>query len=333
MIRPIEHATVIGAGAMGTVCALLLASRGARVKLWARSIDRARQLADDRENKRYLPGHSLSSNIDPTHDIAAALACPQLIVSAIPCQHVRGIWVAIALKCNVTAPVLSVAKGIEVETLLRPTQILDDILGNATVAAMSGPCLAPEAAAGLPTAVVVASEDYRVANMIQEAFSTSSFRVYTNPDMIGVELGGAAKNVIGIAAGACDGLELGNNAKASLLTRGLVEITRLGLALGAHADTFRGLAGIGDLIATCNSTVSRNHTAGERIGRGMPIEQVIETSHGVIEGIASTQSVLQLADLHHVDMPITRAIYSVLFEHQSPKSAIDGLMTRQLKGE
>ncbi len=318
---------------MGTVCALLLASRGARVKLYARSADRAAELATDQENKRYLPGHPLTSGITITQDIAKALDGAQLVVSAVPCQHIRAVWDELALQCAVLAPVVSVAKGIEVGTLLRPTQILDEVLGDATVAAISGPCLAPEAAAGLPAAVVVASDDTRAANLIQDAFSTSSFRVYTNPDLIGVELGGASKNVIAIAAGACDGLELGNNAKASLLTRGLVEITRLGLALGAHADTFRGLAGIGDLIATCNSTVSRNHTAGERIGRGMPLKMVIEQSHGVIEGIDSTRSILQLAELYHVEMPITHAIHSVLFEHQSPKSAIDGLMTRRLKEE
>ncbi|MEE9296752.1 MAG: NAD(P)H-dependent glycerol-3-phosphate dehydrogenase [Phycisphaerae bacterium] len=330
MTPRLERASVIGAGAMGSMCALLLAGRGTRVTLWARSADRAGLLQADRENRRYLPGHPFPDGVVVTHDAREAFADPQLVVSAVPCQYIRRVWGRLA---GSLPPVVSVAKGIEVETLLRPTQILKEILDGVTLAALSGPCLAPEAAAGLPTAVVVASEEYQLSNLVQEAFSTHTFRVYTNTDLVGVEFGGAAKNVIAIAAGACDGLKLGNNAKASLLTRGLVEITRLGMALGAHADTFKGLAGIGDLIATCNSTVSRNHTAGERIGRGVPLDEVIRSANGIIEGIDTTRSILQLAELHHVEMPITRAIYRVLFENQSPKSAIDSLMTRQLKGE
>ena len=214
-----------------------------------------------------------------------------------------------------------------------PPQVLDEILGDVSLAALSGPCLAPEAAAGLPTAVVVASDDHNLSDLVQDAFSTDTFRVYTNTDLYGVEFAGAAKNVIAIAAGACDGLDLGNNAKASLLTRGLVEITRLGESLGAHPDTFRGLAGIGDLIATCNSVSSRNHTAGAKIGRGESLEAVISSANGVIEGIETTRSMVQLAKQNEVEMPITRAIYSVLFEDRSPAAAIDSLMTRRLKGE
>lgn len=329
----LEQATVVGAGAMGTFCALLLASRDTRVRLWVRSSDRAEVLSADRENRRYLPGHPFPDSITVTTDAAEALAGAQLIVSAVPCQHIRSVWSRPVLSRAAASPVVSVAKGIEVETLLRPTEVLGEILGDLPLAALSGPCLAPEAAKSLPTAVVVASEDASLAELVQASFATPTFRVYTNPDVVGVELGGAAKNVIGIAAGACDGLRLGNNAKASMLTRGLVEITRLGTALGGRADTFRGLAGVGDLIATCSSTYSRNHTAGERIGRGMPIEEVVRSSHGVIEGIETTRSLLQLARRHDVEMPITQAVHSVLFEHRSPKSAIDGLMTRRLKGE
>ncbi len=333
MQSPIDKATVIGAGAMGTFCAIVLGSRGTRVTLWARSPDRAAEIERTRENRQYLPGHRLPDSVSVTSDRASAFAGAELIVSAVPCQHMRSMWEELALAPRTRAPVVSVSKGVEVRTLKRPSQIIEAVLGDVPAAALSGPCLAPEAAAGLPTAVVTAANELEIANLIQDAFSTPTFRVYTNTDLIGIELGGAAKNVIALAAGACDGLQLGNNAKASLLTRGLVEITRLGVAMGAHADTFRGLAGIGDLIATCNSTISRNHTAGMNIGRGMPVDKVIRTAHGVVEGIETTRSILQLAEMHHVEMPITRAIHTVLFEHESPKSAIAALMTRRLKDE
>ena len=328
-----KGATVIGAGAMGTLCALLLANRGTRTILWGRSPDRVSALQADHENKRYLPGNTFPDLISVTDDVGLALANPELIISAVPCQHMRRLWASLVGRHAVRAPVVSVAKGIEVNTLLRPTQILAEVIEGVSLAALSGPSLAAEIADGLPTAVVVASEDPRLAAMVQESLSTRTFRIYTNSDVVGVELGGAVKNVIGIAAGIADGLAMGNNAKAGLLTRGLVEITRLGVALGARPDTFKGLAGIGDLITTCNSRLSRNHCAGEKIGQGMPVAEAIETSRGVIEGIESTRSVLQLAERHRVEMPITRAVYRVLFDGRSPRSAIDDLMTRQLRAE
>lgn len=318
---------------MGTLCALLLANRGTRTILWGRSPAQVAAIREDRENKRYLPGHTLPQPLDVTDDAAAALAQPELIISAVPCQHIRLVWASLLEQGAVHAPVLSVAKGIEVHTLLRPTQILAELIESVSLAVLSGPSLAAEVAAGLPAAVVVAGQDPQVAALVQESLSTPTFRIYTNRDLIGVELGGAVKNVIGIAAGIADGLGMGNNAKASLLTRGLVEITRLGVALGASEDTFKGLAGIGDLMTTCSSRLSRNHSAGEKIGRGMSIAEVIDTSNGVIEGIESTRSVLELAQRHRVQMPITQAIYSVLFEHRSPDSAINELMTRRLRAE
>lgn len=318
---------------MGTLCAILLGNRGTRTILWGRTPSSVATLQANRENKRYLAGHTFPELVSVTDDAGAALARPDLIISAVPCQYIRSLWISLTERNAVRAPVVSVAKGIEVDTLMRPTQILGDVIGKVRLAALSGPSLAGEIAAGLPAAVVVAGESPGLAELVQEALSTPTFRIYTNSDLIGVELGGAVKNVISIAAGIADGLESGDNAKASLLTRGLVEITRLGLAMGASADTFKGLAGIGDLIATCSSRLSRNHSAGEKIGRGMSIAEVIATSHGVIEGIESTRSVLQLANRHGVEMPITRAIYSVLFDRRSPQSAIDELMTRRLRAE
>lgn len=331
MSAHLTQATVVGAGAMGTLCAHLLAAGGARVRLWGRSREFVASVQRERENRRYLPGLTLADAIEVTHDFAYALADTQAIVSAVPCQHVRAVW----SDCRepVRAPMVSVAKGIEVGTLLRPTQILTDTLGDVQVAALSGPCLAPEVAAGLPTAVVAAGSSLDLATQVQQAFASPTFRVYTNTDLTGVELGGAVKNVIGIAAGIGDGLQMGLNAKAGLLTRGIVEITRLGVALGAHADTFKGLAGIGDLICTCNSDISRNHTAGVMIGRGATLAQVVDRSRGIVEGIESTRSILQLADERRVEMPITRAVYTVLFEGRSPQSAIEDLMTRQLRSE
>ncbi len=333
-MQSFEKAAVIGAGAMGTLCAMLLANRGVRVALWARNAEFAADLTNHRENRRYLPGHNLHDNIAVTGDVASALDDAEVVLSAVPSQFIRDTWNLVSQQCDVRQPVVSVAKGIEVGTLLRPTQILADVLdADVPVMALSGPCIASEVASGLPTAAVVACADVCVAKRLQATLSSSLFRVYTNGDVVGVELGGAVKNVISIAAGIGDGMEMGCNAKAGLVTRGLVEITRLGVAVGARAETFAGLAGVGDLMTTCMSPRSRNHAAGVRIGQGMAIDEVILTSHGVIEGIESTRSVLALAKRHGVEMPITRAVFSVLFENQSPRSAIHELMTRQLKAE
>ncbi|NOT00727.1 MAG: NAD(P)-dependent glycerol-3-phosphate dehydrogenase [Phycisphaerales bacterium] len=329
-----HRAGVIGTGAMGTLCARLLAERGVRTVLYGRSPARVGELNTDRENRRYLPGAAFPDGLTVTSDPGECLRDAELIVSAVPCQYTRSVWRTLMDACpTFAAPVVSVTKGIEVDTLLRPTEILADVTAGATVVALSGPCLAGEVAAGLPAAVVVAGTDADAARLVQEALSTPTLRVYTHHDVIGVELGGAVKNVIAIAAGVCDGMKLGNNAKASLMTRGLAEIAALGQAMGAVPATFRGLAGIGDLITTCSSGLSRNHTAGEKIGRGMPVAEVVATSAGVIEGIETTRSVLQLAERHAVEMPITRAVHAVLFDHVAPRDAITDLMTRRLGAE
>jgi len=333
MTPSVNRATVVGSGAMGTLCALLLANRGVDTILWGRSPDHTRRLDTERQNKRYLAGHAFPQRLEVTTDVDKALEQPDLIVSAVPCQYIRALWTTISRCGRVRAPVVSVAKGIEVDTLLRPTQILGELIGDVSLAALSGPSLATEIARGLPAAVVVASRDPLLAAMVQHALSTSTFRIYTNNDLIGVELAGAAKNVIAIAAGIADGLDQGNNASASLLTRGLVEITRLGVAIGGVAETFRGLAGIGDLVATCGSPLSRNHVTGEKIGRGVSVDDAVAGSNGVVEGIESTRSIIQLADRHGVEMPITRAIHSVLFGRRSPREVVTELMTRQLKAE
>ncbi len=333
MPKPIPRATIIGDGAMGTMCALVLAQRGTRVALWGRSADRVATLISDRENKQYLPGHSFPDLIDVTADPAEAIGASQLIVSAVPCQFIRSIWSRLKDDVPSDIPIVSVAKGIEVGTLLHPTAIISDCIGKVPVACLSGPCIAPEVAAGKPTGVVVASDDREVAEFVQEGFSTNYFRVYTSDDLVGVETAAAVKNVIAIAAGICDGIEAGDNAKAALVTRGLVEITRLGVAMGASVDTFRGLAGVGDLVTTCISKVGRNRSAGERIGRGETLAEVEASSPSIVEGIPTTHSVLELAKRRDVDMPIVLGVASVLFGGQRPCDAIEELMTRPLKSE
>ena len=329
----ISQATIIGDGAMGTLCALLLSRQGTVVTMWGRSAERVATLDRDRENRRYLPGHSFPESLRVTNDDRAAFSGTDLIVSAVPCQYMRGVWTGLARRVPAGVPIVSVAKGIEVGKLMRPTQIIRDCVGDVTTACLSGPNIAPEIANEKPAGVVVACENTDVAERIQLAFATSYLRVYTSRDVLGVELAGAVKNVIAIAAGIADGMDAGDNAKASLVTRGLVEITRLGLALGASADTFRGLAGVGDLITTCVSKIGRNRTAGERIGRGTSPDEVVATTPSVIEGIPTTQSVLELARQNSVNMPIVAAVGSVLFDGCSPAVAIEGLMTRRLHGE
>ena len=287
-----------------------------------------------RQNPRFLPGFRLPDSLTVVHEPSLAFADdPTLIVSAVPCQYMRSVWTRLAHAVPKDVPVVSVAKGLELDTFLWPTNIVKDCIGKVPLACLSGPSIATEVAAKKPAGVVVASSDAALAELVQDGFSTNYFRVYTSADLLGVELAGAVKNVVALAGGICDGIEGGCNAKASLLTRGLVEITRLGVAMGASADTFRGLAGIGDLVTTCISPHSRNRTAGERIGRGASTEEVIAATPSVIEGIPTTKAVLELARQNQVEMPIVSAVASVLFEGVSPQDAIESLMTRQLHSE
>lgn len=330
---PIPRVSIVGSGAMGTLCALLLASRGSRVTLWGRSLEQVAALQRDRENRRYLPGYPLPESVHAVSELSGAFDDPSLIVSAVPCQFIRPVWERLAEHRPPDVPIVSVAKGLEVGTLLRPTGIIADVVGSARLACLSGPSIAPELADGKPATVVVAASDASIARLVQDGFSTSCLRVYASEDLIGVELAGAVKNVIALAAGLCDGLDLGDNAKASLITRGLVEITRLGLALGASVETFGGLAGVGDLVTTCVSRIGRNRSAGERIGRGETVDQIVASTNSVIEGIPTTRSVLELAAMHKVEMPIVAAVGSALFGGRKPMDAISDLMTRPLGSE
>lgn len=329
----VEQVAMIGDGQMATVCSVMLADRGVHVRLWGQNRQNIEAMKATHENRRYLPGLKIPDRVSFTTEAEAVFASADLIVSAVPCQYMRSVWQRIAPAYPHGVPIVNVAKGIENETLMRPSEILRDCVGRVPVTALSGPSIAAELARCMPATVVAASEDLELARTVQEAFSTQWFRVYTNDDLLGVEIAGAAKNIIALAAGIVDGLKAGDNAKAALLTRGLVEITRLGVAMNAKAETFAGLAGLGDLVTTCVSPLGRNRTAGQLIGQGRKVADVIASTPSVIEGIPTTKSVYQLAQRHGVDMPITEAVHGVLFEGKEVIATLTELMTRKLKGE
>jgi glycerol-3-phosphate dehydrogenase (NAD(P)+) len=328
------HFAVLGDGAWGTAAALVLAQQPQhRVSLWSAREDNARILRERRENVRLLPGVPIPSDVQLTSDIAQALDAADLAIVAIPTVYLRETLRRILPAWHGERPVLSLTKGFENETFLRPTEILHQVLGVQHAAVLSGPSHAEEVSRGLPTTVVAASTDLELAGWIQRCFSTDRFRVYTNRDVVGVELGGALKNVIGIAAGISDGLGFGDNAKAALLTRGLVEMTRFGVALGAEEQTFFGLAGMGDLITTCISRHGRNRHVGERLGRGEKLADILESMVMVAEGVYTTRSIHDKAAKLGVEMPITAEIYRVLYENKDPLAAVNDLMLREPTSE
>jgi glycerol-3-phosphate dehydrogenase (NAD(P)+) len=327
---------ILGDGAWGTAIALLLAqSPGHRVTLWSAREENGQLLREHRENVRLLPGIRIPESILLTLDIAEAVAGADLWVAAVPTVYLRATLARIApiLRPASSLPVLSLAKGVENGTFLRPSEILTQVLGVEHVAVLSGPSHAEEVSRGLPTSVVVASRDLDLARWVQHCFTTDRFRVYTNLDPVGVELGGALKNVIGIAAGINAGLGFGDNALAALMTRGLVEMTRFGVALGAEPQTFAGLAGMGDLITTCISRHGRNRHVGERLARGETLEAILASMSMVAEGVFTTHSVHDRAVQMGLDMPITTEVYRVLYEGKDARTAVDDLMLRRPKGE
>jgi glycerol-3-phosphate dehydrogenase (NAD(P)+) len=336
-----RNISIIGDGAMATVLAILLCEKNIPTRMWGYDREQLKQIESSRENKKFLPGYKLPGNLSFENRDDCIMAGADLIVSAVPCQFMRGVWVRLkdyfptSAGClTADVPIVSVAKGIENDTLLRPSQILADVLGEGvTCVVLSGPTISDELARKLPATAAVACSDEELAKEIQYTFSTHWLRVYTNTDVIGVELAGAMKNIIAIAAGIVDGMGLGDNAKAALLSRGLAEISRLGVACGAMPQTFAGLTGLGDLVTTCISPKGRNRSFGERIGKGQTVEQAQKATESVIEGIATCKSVVALGEQYNVEMPITCAIYEVLFEGKSVQKAIADLMNRQLKAE
>jgi glycerol-3-phosphate dehydrogenase (NAD(P)+) len=331
-----KNISIIGDGAMGTVLAMLLAEKNTPVRLWGYDAKQLQEMASARENIKFLPGHKLPETIIFEPDDKRIMTDADLIISAVPCQFMRSVWTRLQKYTPKDVPVCSVAKGIENKTLLRPTQIIADVLGSNSrgLAALSGPTISDELAAKLPATACVASADDQLAQQIQLTLSISWFRIYTNTDVVGVELAGAMKNIIAIAAGIIDGVGAGDNAKAALLCRGLAEISRLGLAMGANPQTFAGLTGLGDLVTTCISPKGRNRSFGERIGKGQTPQLAQSATESVIEGIATCKAVVEgLLRQYKVEMPITQAVYDVLFRNKSVQSAIADLMTRRLKSE
>jgi glycerol-3-phosphate dehydrogenase (NAD(P)+) len=329
-----KDVTIIGDGGMGTVLSILLCEKGVATRMWGHDAEQLARFERHRENTRFLPGYPLPDSLVFEGRDDRAMAGAELIVSAVPCQYMRGIWTRLRPHVPGGVPIVSVAKGIENDTLLRPTQIIDDVLeGERALSALSGPTIADELARKLPATACAAAEDESLATAVQHTFTCPWLRVYTNTDLIGVELAGAMKNVIAIAAGIIDGVGAGDNAKAALLARGLAEIKRLGLAMGAHDYTFAGLTGLGDLVTTCISPKGRNRSFGEQIGRGRTVEQAREATASVVEGVATCRSVMALAARHQVEMPITGAVYEVLFEAKPVQAAIEDLMSRELKAE
>ena len=325
---------ILGDGAWGTALAVLLAQNpNYRVTLWSARAENGQLLQERRENVRLLPGVPIPPAIQLTTDIRHAVADADLWVTAIPTVYLRSTLTRIAAAVRSGPPVLSLAKGLENGTFSRPTEIATQVLGIDKTAVLSGPSHAEEISRGQPASVVVASHELALACWIQQLFSTERLRVYTNADPVGVELAGALKNIIGIASGINDGLGLGDNAKAALLTRGLVEMTRFGVALGAQARTFAGLAGLGDLITTCISPHGRNHRVGQRLARGERWSDIQSSMNMVAEGVYTARSVYERAGQMGIDMPIATEVYRVFYENKEPRAAVSELMLRAPKGE
>jgi glycerol-3-phosphate dehydrogenase (NAD(P)+) len=331
---------VIGAGAWGTALSIVLGRKGShRVSLWAHDPQVCESLQRSRINDKYLPGCAIPESVIITDDLSAALAEAQIVVGAMPSQHCRQLFAQIRPHLLAEALIVSATKGLEENTLLRMTEVVSEGLQKTNqhsprIGALSGPSFALEAARGDPTAITIAAKDSDLAQAVQQAFSDARFRVYTNSDVIGVELGGALKNVIAIAAGICDGLGLGHNSIAGLITRGLAEMTRLVIACGGRAETMSGLAGLGDLVLTCTGSLSRNRTVGVELGRGRRLPEIVAAMHGMVaEGIFTTTAAAELAHSHGIEMPITEQVNAILHLGKPPRDAIQKLMMRSGKSE
>jgi glycerol-3-phosphate dehydrogenase (NAD(P)+) len=336
-INPAEFRIgVVGAGAWGTALADLLAGKGFQIDQWVFENEVVEQIQTARQNKYFLPGFTLSENLIPTNDIAKVVTDKDLLLIVVPSHVMREMAIKMAGHLSAGTIVVSASKGIENKTHLTMSGVISEILCQSDVsklAVISGPSFAKEVAQRFPTVVTVASEDPKTSERVQHVFATPYFRVYTSEDMLGVELGGATKNVIAIAAGVVDGLGLGLNTRAALITRGMTEVRRLGVKLGANPRTFTGLAGFGDLVLTCTGNLSRNHTVGKKIGEGKRLKNILAEMRTVAEGVKTAKSVYNLSRKLNVEMPICHEMYRILYENLSPKEAVYRLMTRDLRKE
>ncbi|PTL35535.1 glycerol-3-phosphate dehydrogenase [Candidatus Methylomirabilis limnetica] len=329
-----ERIGVVGAGAWGTTLAKLLAEKGHSVSLWVHERDLAVTMARERENSLYLPGVKLPAALEITASLTeVARGCSALLLVT-PSHVFRSVFTNLLPFVDPSTVLVSATKGLEPISCMTISQVMHDVAPHLrTVAVLSGPTFAKEVSGGLPTAAVAASEEAEAALRVQDLLSTPTFRVYAGSDPLGVELGGAIKNVIAIAAGIVDGLGLGHNAVAALITRGLREMTRLGVAMGARAETFAGLAGLGDLVLTCTGDLSRNRQLGLALGKGAALSELLQRSPTVKEGVNASKAAVELAQRFSVDMPICRESYAVFFEHRSPREAVVSLLSRALKSE
>jgi glycerol-3-phosphate dehydrogenase (NAD(P)+) len=334
-----SRVAIIGAGAWGTALAISLGRKGGHaVRLWANEPEVVESIARGRVNELFLPGFEVPPSVEATNHLTVALDSPDIVVSVMPSQFCRALFERIGSLLRPETFVVSCTKGLENGTLLRMSELIAEVLRpqkfTPRVGALSGPSFAKEVARGDPTAVTMASSDSELARTVQHAFNSSRFRVYTNDDVIGVELGGALKNIIAIAAGICDGLELGHNSVAALITRGLAEIARLVVACGGRLDTMAGLAGLGDLVLTCTGDLSRNRSVGVELGKGRKLPDIIASMHGAVaEGVSTTKAAVGLARKKNVEMPITEQMFAILEQGKSPNLAIDELMTRAARSE
>jgi glycerol-3-phosphate dehydrogenase (NAD(P)+) len=332
----VKNLAIIGAGAWGTALAIVLAPRFSRVRLWVYEQDLAVRMNDSRENDLYLPGCPLPAGVQPVGDLGAALDGADVVLSVVPSHLVRALYQRMLPFVTESMLFVSATKGLENDSLLRMSEIVQETLQvrfAPRVAVISGPSFAREVACFEPTALAVASVDASTAARIQAAFSGPTFRLYTSPDTIGVELGGSVKNVIALGAGVLHGLGLGHNAMAALITRGLAEITRLVRAMGGRVQTMAGLAGLGDLVLTCTGDLSRNRDVGVALAHGRKLDEIVHSMKTVAEGIKTTNAVVDLARQHSVDMPISGQVFEMLHFGVSPREAIQSLMGRSLKGE
>ena len=327
-----KNLAIIGGGSWGTALAIILAPRFPRVRLWVYEADLAERMRATRENDVYLPGFRLPSHVEVVNQLSVALEAAEIVLSAIPSHLVRSLYQQMLPFLNESMVFVSATKGLENATLLRMSEVIREVV-PARVAVLSGPTFALEVARLEPTALVVASTDGRLAETVQGAFSGPTFRLYANQDTIGVEIGGSVKNVVAIGAGVVNGLGLGHNAMAALITRGLAEINRLAVAMGGSAQTLAGLAGLGDLVLTCSGDLSRNRMVGVELAHGRRLEEIVSSMKMVAEGIKTTNAVYDLARRHSVEMPICEQMFQMLHFGISPREAIQRLMDRSLKGE
>lgn len=335
-LRPVQHIAVIGAGAWGTTLARHAANKGLRVRLWAHEREVVETIRDKQENTVFLPDVRLPPSLSSTGSLEDAVRQADLLIFAVPSQFARSVLQQLAPLLPRPVPLISATKGIEEDTCKLMTQVMCDTLPSSMhdrLLVLSGPSFAVEVCKGFPTAVVLSGEHADLVKRLQNLFMTPLFRVYAGLDLIGTQLGGALKNVMAVAAGIVEGLGLGHNARAALITRGLAEMIRLGSAMGADPRTFNGLSGMGDLVLTCTGPLSRNHSVGFRLGRGEHLPDILQAMHGVAEGVRTSRAAAQLAAVYGVEMPIVREVCAILFEGKPPRQAVSELMERAAKEE